>query len=266
MILSRRATQILFAIGIASLGALALVYGANGVAWYSVPAWVPLRAAVTYGSGIVLLGTGIGLLFERSAGISARILLLYLIAWLILRIPAIAKAPLTEVNWQNAGELAAILAGAWVLFGRLDVTGSSKSDSSIAGRVPRFLFVFALVAFGLSHFAYAAQTTSLVPAWLPFRPAWTYITGAGHIAAAIGVLLLVYARLAAALEASMLSVFTVLVWIPAIIATPKSLPTWTEFVISFAITAGAWVVADSLPQRSHSLFRSGDSSRSADLR
>jgi hypothetical protein len=44
----------------------------------------------------------------------------------------------------------------------------------------------------------------------------------------------------------MLSIFTVVVWVPAILATPGSMPTWTEIVVSRGVTAAAWVVADSL--------------------
>ena len=56
----------------------------------------------------------------------------------------------------------------------------------------------------------------------------------------------IYPRLAAAMEAAMLSAFTGLVWIPAILAAPTSRPTWSEFTISWAVSAGAWVVAASL--------------------
>jgi uncharacterized membrane protein len=247
---NQQLARILFALGIASLGILALVYGDLAMAWYSVPAWVPWRQGVAYASGILLLGCGAGLLFKRTAPLSARILLPYLLIWLLLRIPAIAAAPLTEVNWQNAGELAVLVAGAWVLFARLaELRDGSKLQSATRENgilITRILFAFSLLAFGLSHFVYVRQTAGLVPAWLPFPTGWAYLTGAGHIAAAIGVLFSVYPRLAARMEAAMLSVFTILVWVPAVVAAPASLPQWTEFVISLAITAGAWVVAESI--------------------
>jgi uncharacterized membrane protein len=113
-------------------------------------------------------------------------------------------------------------------------------------RLARILFGLALPAFGFSHFAYPGQTTPLVPAWLPFRAGWTYLTGAAHTAAGIGVLFSIHPRLAATMEAAMLGVFTILVWPPAVLATPTSLSLWTEFLMSWAIAAGAWVVAESM--------------------
>jgi hypothetical protein len=56
------------------------------------------------------------------------------------------------------------------------------------------------------------------------------------------VLFSIYPRVAAAAETGMLSLFTLLVWGPAILAAPRARLPWTAFFISWAITAAAWVV------------------------
>jgi len=44
----------------------------------------------------------------------------------------------------------------------------------------------------------------------------------------------------------MLSLFTLLVWVPAIVAAAKARLPWTAFFISWAIAAAAWVVASNM--------------------
>jgi uncharacterized membrane protein len=242
-----RPARIAFALGMIGLGKLGFVYGDFASGW---PAWVPWRPGLLYAAAAVMLIGGVGLLFARTAPIASRFLLPCLLLWTLLRVPALLAAPQVEVNWFAVGETAALAAGAWVLFADL----SKERDAAIvrlaAGeggrRVARMLFALSLLAFGLSHFFYHRETAALVPAWLPFHTGWAYLTGAGHLAAGLGALLSIYPRWAATMEATMLTIFTVLVWIPAIVVAPTKQNNWGEFVLSWAIAAAAWAVAGSL--------------------
>lgn len=128
-----------------------------------------------------------------------------------------------------------VFTGGWALF------AADKRPLRIA----QVVFGLALIPLGLAHFVYLNLTAPLVPVWLPYHDGWAYFTGAAQIAAGFGVLLGIYPKLAAAMEAAMLTAFTGLVWIPAILAAPTSRPTWSEFTISWAVSAGAWAVAAS---------------------
>ena len=248
-----RIARILFALGMMSVGVLTLVLGYQVLLFLPVPpAWIPWLKPIGYASGVIMVGTGAGLVFERSAPVATRILLPFLLVWTLSRVPVVILDPGREISWFAVGEIAVLAAGAMVLFttlARLSAGSTLQRVTREHGlRTARLLFALSLPTFGLSHFfEFAARTVSLVPAWLPYRTEWAYLTGAAQIAAGLGVLFSIYPRLAASMEATMLSVFTLLVWVPAVAANSRLPSNWGEFIFTFALAGASWVVAESIP-------------------
>jgi uncharacterized membrane protein len=240
----------LFAVGMIGLGILALIYGDFALVWQPVAPWVPGRTALAYSSGVIMLLVGVGLLFGATAAWSARILFPYLIVWMLLKVPAVFVAPQIEGVWLGLGELVVLMTGGWLLFARMAKLGEGSPLAFLTGetgiRIARILFAVSLIPIGLSHIVYVQATAGYVPAWLPFRVGWAYLTGAGQIACGLGVLFSVLPRVAATCEAAMISLFTLLVWAPAIVAAPKTRLPWTAFFISWAIGSAAWEMAQNI--------------------
>jgi uncharacterized membrane protein len=247
---SQQPALTLFAVGMIGLGILALVYGDFALVWQPVAPWIPGRTVLAYASGLIMLFGGVGLLLRATAAWSARILFPYLIVWLLLKVPALVVAPQMEAVWLGFGELAVLLAGGWILFATLAGLREGSPLTFATGengvRIARMLFAVSLIPIGLSHLVYVKETAELVPAWLPYRVGWAYLTGAGQIACGLGVLFSIFPRVAAMAEAGMISLFTLLVWAPAILAAPRTRLPWTAFFISWAIASAAWVVAQNI--------------------
>src|SRR6202030_1962498 len=102
---SQQPALTLFAVGMIGLGILALVYGDFALVWQPVAAWVPGRTALAYGSGLLMLFGGIGLLVRVTAAWSARILFPYLIVWTLLKVPGLLMAPQVLGSWLGLAEL-----------------------------------------------------------------------------------------------------------------------------------------------------------------
>ena len=238
-----------FAVTMIALGVMGLIKGAFVPIWTGVPKGLPARGALAYLCAVVSLGSGIGLLWSRAAGIASRVLFACLVLWMLLfRVPLIVGTPTSSGAWWAWGEIAVMMAGAWVLVvwfaGDRGGKGRGFGTGEKALAIARRLYGLGLITFGIAHFTFLERTVGMVPSWLPWHLGWAYFTGGALIAAGVAVIVGVWARLAARLSAWELGLFTLLVWIPVLVAGPDA-DQWNEFVDSWALTAAAWLVADS---------------------
>ena len=215
-----------------------------------VPKGVPAREVLAYLCAFVSLGSGIGLLWQRTAVVASRVLLAYLLVWLLLfRAPHIFLAPSATVTWWACGETAVMVAAAWVLY------------AWFAGDWDRRRLGFATGDKGLR-----IARVLLRPGLDPLRPGPFHLSqrdrraGAWLAAMARGLGVLhrrclhrggrggahrCICTAGAALSALQMGLFTLLVWVPIMAAGPNTAFQWGESVVTWVLTAGAWVVADS---------------------
>jgi uncharacterized membrane protein len=238
-----------FAVTLIGIGILGLIKGDFTAVWDPVPKGLPARDLLVYLCAFISLACGIGLLWQRTAVLAARVLLVYSLLWLLLlRVPSVLISFAVD-SWWSACKTAVMTAGAWVVYVWFANDWDKQRLGFIAGnnglRIARSLYGLALIPFGIAHFLYLKQTAVLVPGWLPSPVFWAYFTGGAYIAAGVAIVIGVLASLAALLSAWETGLITLLVWVPiAVTGHPNPLQ-WGEIVVSIALTAAAWVVADS---------------------
>jgi uncharacterized membrane protein len=245
----------LFAIASAGLAILSLAYRDFAPLGQWLPARTPWQETWGYGPAILLLAASVGVCFSRTALPSALAIVGYQAFWAVTYISPILSKPLVLVSWYGFCQALTALAGASILYAVLrwqprESAMPIPSQGSV--RAAQILFGLTCVFYGWSHFTYADYTASMVPNWLPGRLGFAYVTGLGHIAAGIGVVFAILPRLAATLEAMMMSLFCLLVWVPSFFTQPRpqwATPPenqWSELVVTMVLLASAWIVAISL--------------------
>jgi uncharacterized membrane protein YphA (DoxX/SURF4 family) len=246
----------LFAIASASLALWSLAYAETAL--QSVPSWLGWREAWVYATALVVLAASAGLCFPRTALPSLVTIGAYEGLSAAISLPDFMSKPLTVGDWYPFFEALTPFSAAWVLYAILR-RQSQKSPSLVAGeravRAAQALFGLTCVFYGWSHFAYADYTASMVPAWLPGHLALAYFTGLGHCAAGLALIAGLLPRLAATLEATMMSLFGLLVWVPSFFTQPRpqwATPPenqWLELATNLVLAASAWVIAIFLGNR-----------------
>ena len=203
-----------------------------------------------------MLAASAGLFFARTALASAIMIGVYEAIWAMAGVHPILSKPLIIGSWYGMSEALGSLAGIWILHAMLRRQLSAPQVTIMTGNralhAARVLFGAACVVYGAAHFAYATYTAAMVPAWLPGRMGFVYLTGAGHVAAGLGLIVGFRPRLAATLEAIMISLFGGLVWLPSYFAHPvpawaaSTQTQWSETFLTFLLAASAWIVVASL--------------------
>lgn len=239
----------LASLGLCVYGASAVVLGLVGLAWGDFAAvWQPVpelpgRVVLAYLTGIVLIASGVGLVWRRSARASATTLALLYFIFAMLWVPRVVAYPRLLGTWNGVFEQLALVAAALTYLAAL----RGPNDGATLQRVARILFGVCLLSFGATHFDALKETAELVPKWLPPSPRfWAAATGVFHIAAGLAILTDVSAVLAARLFAAMLIVFGALVWSPLLIANVHVHQVWAGNAINLTLIGAAWLMADSI--------------------
>jgi uncharacterized membrane protein len=238
-----------FAAAMMTVGIVGLTQGNFTPTWSGVPTSFPARHVIAYLCAGISLISGIGLLFRRTALVASRLLLGTFVAWFVLfRVPLIVGHPTATGAWWPSGDTAVMAAASWVLYvwfaGDWDRQHLAFATGDKGLRIASVLYGLGLIPFGIAHFTYLERTVAFVPGWLPWHVGWAYFTGAAFIAAGVALVFGVYARLAAALSALQMGLFTVIVWVPLILAHPSAAD-WAEALSSLVLTTAGWMVADS---------------------
>jgi len=188
---------------------------------------------------------GLAIQWRRTTSLGAVLLAGISLIFLLFCIPPIVAHPLVYFNWGNFFEVFSQVAAALIIFSSIERTDSPRPSRT--ARAGYLFFGLCVVSYTLGQLFYLSLTASLVPRWIPpGQMFWAVVTTLAFGLAAIALLSGRFALVASRLLTAMLFGFALLVWLPALVANPHKLFSWTEGAQTVAIAAAAWVVADFL--------------------
>jgi uncharacterized membrane protein YphA (DoxX/SURF4 family) len=189
-----------------------------------VPDWMPAPLFWTYLVGLALLAAALSLALGKYVPLSAPLLaIMFLVFVLLIHIPGVVAHPRNRIYWIVLLRDIAFAGGALALAGH--ATQPSRLHrpyrriflGRICIAVP--LIVFGFQQFLHPEFVLGVPFSKLSPLWIPFRLFWAYPVGTALVASGAALFLNVKPRLAAACIGLMMTLLTLLFYIPILVRT-----------------------------------------------
>jgi uncharacterized membrane protein YphA (DoxX/SURF4 family) len=153
----------------------------------------------------------------------------------------------SEVVWSASVSALVIAVGVATIVARGDHRRARGLDK-LALLGPMF-YAAPLAGFGVEHFTRTAGIAGLVPSWIPWHELWTYLIGAGFIAAGFSMVTGILARLSASMVALTFLLFVLVMDAPALARQP-TIVGFTLTLRELAFCGGALALASTMTPRS----------------
>jgi len=247
--------RIIFALGIIALGVLQFFAGdyvagrPPAIAWPSWMATLPGKVVWAYISGGLFIIFGIAIILNKKADLVA-----ILIGVMIFTFSFLLRH-LTQMNdWINSYKSLALGGGALIVaasFIKRENTSSgysnTKSGFVLTGCILLSLF---LIVCGIAHFKFEQFISEkFIPAYIPFRLFWTYLTAVALITGGIGLIFNQTRKWAAALSGLMILLWFILLHIPRTFEAPRDYSEWMGVFESFSFSGIFFVLAAMLAKK-----------------
>ena len=210
-----------------------------------------MRPFFVYLSGVALITAGISIAANLHSRLLATLLGYVFLGCVLFRaLPQVFEQPAEWSVYGVLSEALALGALAWTLVQSLPP--ASSPWESVLGKVTvsgPYLFAVSLIVFGSIHFLVAHFIASLIPAWIPGRLFWTYLTGMALIASGISIAIRQLDEWAGFLLGVMFLLWVVLLHAPRVAADRHNPDEWSSALIALGMCGGSWIVANHARRR-----------------
>ncbi len=218
--------RIFYGIAIAGTGILTIY--ANDFPYMLLPPrnfYLPGLAIVT---GIIFIIAGGSFVFgikARQVGVLFGVLLLLIFCFYFVPYQFLVSPNYMHLgDWENAEKELALAGGSLTVAACLTGENDNSVIRFFGKLIPlgAILFGFTILSFGILHFMFTKEASTLVPVWIPFPIFWTYVGGVGLLGSGIAIVLKIKTGLIATLMGTMILIWFVILHIPRAVVAPST--------------------------------------------
>lgn len=147
-----------------------------------------------------------------------------------------------------AAGVALLLIGLWAA--KRDVVNARGPAKVVA--LANLCFAAPLAVFGAEHFSAAQGIMQIVPKFMPWPLFWTYLVGAGLLAASLSIATKVQVQWSGLLFGIMMFLFVAMMDLPGTLANVHNRISWVLLCREMSFGAGGWVLAGGAMQAGRS--------------
>ncbi|MDP8205087.1 MAG: hypothetical protein P9L92_00345 [Candidatus Electryonea clarkiae] len=114
---------------------------------------------------------------------------------------------------------------------------------TLTGTAARIIYSVPLGIFGIMHFMAGHEMTGMVPAFMPGKIFWVYLTGIALIAATISIITKKHIKLASLLLALMLMIFVLTMHVPGLMNPDMMQMAMVSLLKDISLIGGALIIA-----------------------
>ncbi len=218
--------RIFFGIALVGTGLPAIYF--NAYPYYLLPPLnflTPGAAILHYICGILLILVGTCIVFVkkiRPATLLFGGVLLLIFCFLYIPYQFMGNPKhLHLAEWENAEKELSLAGGAFIIAGCYSVKNENLLYRFLGKLIPLgdVFVAIPIISFGILHFQFAKEVSTMVPSWIPNPIFWTYLAGIGLFGSGISIILKIKTRFIAALLGTIIFIWFAILHIPETIAS-----------------------------------------------
>ena len=212
-----------------------------------------------YFSGAIFILAGVYIVLERKTGLVS-----FLFGCVLLLIFCFFFIPYQFMDspkhlklgeWENAEKELALAGGAFIITAVFS-ENSKNFIGRFGGKLMTFgavLFAIPIFSWGILHFQFAKEVSTMVPSWIPFPLFWTYMAGIGLLGSGIAIIFKIKTRLIATLLGIIILIWFITIHVPGVITSSFADmgDQITSASLALAYSGIAFIIAGAAKKKAH---------------